>query len=183
MYPLEDVGGWWEAEDVATGTPRVAQGVSLGLAGCGGTGPLAPGTYQVYATTVDSVGTARGSAGPWDLTVAEGGPEARALPDGFPDVPLLGGRLVTAHRHGDGWAAEIVAPGADRARAATDLLVEAAERVPGSDPADPAALTWPYEGVLFTGAGVALPAWAVQAVASQTPDGEPSVVYILTPRS
>lgn len=182
VYPLEDVGGWWGAQETGTGTPRAAQSVRLGLAGCKGSGPLPAGTYQVWATTVDSVGTARGAAGPWDLTIADEEPVARSLPDGFPDIPLVGGRLVTAHRHGAGWAAEIVAPGADRAEAAMGLLVAEAERVPGSDPGDLDALTWPYEGVVFTGAGVALPGWAVQPVASQTPDGEPSVVYILTPR-
>lgn len=180
LYPLEDVDEWWDAREVGadagTGTPRAAQGVRLGLAGCRGSGPLPAGTYQVWATTVDSVGTARGAAGPWDLTIAAGDTETYALPDGFPDVPLVRGRLVTAHRHGAGWAAEIVTPGADRARAATDLLVAEALRVTGTDPTTDSS-------VRLTGAGVGLPGWTVQAVASQTPDGDPSVVYILTPRS
>lgn len=182
VYPLEGVGEWWDAQDVATGGPRAAQGVALGLVGCRGTGPLPPGVYQVWATTVDSVGTARGAAGPWDLTVAEGEAEARALPDGFPDVPLLPGRLVAAHRHGTGWAAEVVAPGAGRGQQATALLAAEAERVGGLAPDEGVTATWPRAGVGFTQAGVALPGWTVRAVASQTPGGEPSVVYIIAPR-
>lgn len=185
VYPLEDVaGGWWEAATTSSGETRVAQGMELGLSGCDGSGQLAAGTYQVWATTVDSVGTARGAAGPWDLVVADDQPTSRSLPDGFPtDVPLIDGRLVTAHRHGAGWAAEIVTPGADRAAVATTQLRAAAARTDdgGSDgteaavvPTDPAL---PYSGV-----DVELPGWAVRAVASQTPAGEPSVVYVLTPR-
>lgn len=182
VYPLEDVGEWWDAQDVATGAPRAAQGVTLHLAGCRGQGLLPAGPYEVWATTVDSVGVARGASGPWDLTVAEGEPEARTLPDGFPDVPLVKGRLVTAHRHGAGWAAEVVAPGTDRAEQATDLLVAEAERLAGVTD-DRAADTSPHSDVGLTPAGVTLPGWTVRAVASQTPDGRPSVVYILTPRS
>ncbi|GIG40532.1 hypothetical protein [Cellulomonas phragmiteti] len=183
VYPLEETDRrWWEVVETSGGALRVAQTVELGLTACDGSGALPPGTYQVYATTVDAVGTARGAAGPWDVEVAADDATPHALPDGFPqDVPLIDGRLVAAHRHGDGWAAEIVTPGNDRGTVAVSLLAPVALR---SDhvPADAMVLGPPYQDVVVTRAGVELPGWAVRAVASRTPAGEPSVVYILTAR-
>lgn len=180
VYPLDDGDeSWWQTAQTATGATRVAQDFELGLSACDGSGALPAGGYQVWATTVDSARTARGAAGPWDLVVADQDPERHALPDGFPtDVPLVDGVLVTAHRHGDGWAAEIVTPGADRGTVAWSALTSAARRA-GSDVT---AATGPSSAEPWSGATVDLPEWSVRAVASQTPAGEPSVVYVLTPR-
>lgn len=183
VYPLEETRDrWWQPAVTSTGAVRVAQNTSLGFAACDGSGQLSPGTYQVYATTVDAVGTARGAAGPWDLEIAQDDPTRHHLPDGFPDeVPLIDGRLVTAHRHGAGWAAEVVTPGQDRALVATRLLAEAARDGDDTATSPRSTLSPPYDA-LAQDSTVALPGWSVRAVASQTPTGEPSVVYVLMPQ-
>ncbi|MBO3088353.1 hypothetical protein [Cellulomonas dongxiuzhuiae] len=183
VYPLEDAEDrWWQTAETSTGALRVAQNTTLGFTACDGSGQLPPGTYQLYATTVDAVGIARGAAGPWDLEIVQDDPTRHQLPDGFPDeVPLVDGRLVAAHRHGAGWAAEIVSPGQDRAAVATALLAEAARDADDTGTSARSALSPPYDA-LSSGTPVALPGWSVRAVASQTPGGELSVVYVLMPQ-
>jgi len=184
VYPLEDAGHRWQIAETSTGVQRVAQSAALGFTACDGTGKLPSGTYQVYATIADSVGTARGSAGPWDVEIAQDD-EATShdLPDGFPaDVPLIPGRLVSADQHGSGWTVEIATPGNDRATIATTMLAHEGLRGSGVGDWDGYVLPAPFTNVLFSGAGVELPGWAVLAAASRTADGEPSVVYTLTRR-
>lgn len=182
VHPL--AGGdehWWQTSTSSDGELIVSQSMSLPLDACDGSGPLPAGTYQVWATTVDAEGDARGAAGPWDLVVAEEVDDVHELPDGFPDVPLVDGRLVAAHRHGDGWAAEVVTPGEDRVDVATLLLETVGERADGTGPGG-VLTSRPAPGtVVVTREGTALTGWSVRAVASRTPDGQPSVVYILTP--
>ncbi|UZN02426.1 hypothetical protein [Cellulomonas sp. S1-8] len=186
VYGLEPEGDvWWDTLPDEQGTIDVAQRVPLDLVACDGSGGLPLGEYDVWVTTVDSLGAARGSAGPWALTVASDVPTATDLPDGFPrTVPLVDGRVVAAHRHGDGWAAEVVTLGDDRARLAADLLSRVALYVDstGAGLPGPPSATGPVGSAPWV-SGVAVPGWLVRVVASQTPDAEPSVVYVLTPTS
>ncbi|SFJ77473.1 hypothetical protein [Cellulomonas sp. KH9] len=157
----------------------VAQRTPMGLTACDGSGPLLPGEYDVWVTTVDAAGTAHGAAGPWELTVAAADTRlSERLPDDFPrDVPLIGGRLVAAHPHGTGWAAEVAAAGEDRGRVAWGLLADAQAQShddPVTVPPDPLSGATPWDGYHVDG-------WLVDAIPSRTADGEPSVVYILRP--
>ncbi|MBO0899520.1 hypothetical protein J1G42_06040 [Cellulomonas sp. zg-ZUI222] len=179
LHALRGSKTFWTQSLVDGGPGPIAQRTPMGLAACDGSGPLLPGEYDVWVTAVDAAGTAHGAAGPWELTVApaERRLDAR-LPDGFPrDVPLIGGRLVAAHPHGAGWAAEVAADGEDRGRVAWDLLADAqaeSHDEPVTVPPDPLSGAMPW-------AGYHVDDWLVDAIPSRTADGEPSVVYVLRP--
>ncbi len=182
VHALAGAAPWLETGHFLDEPDTVAQLTPLSLTACDGSGALLPGDYDVWATTLDEEGRAHGSAGPWELTVAPGSPRITGLPDGFPRaVPLVAGTLVTAHRHGDGWAAEVVTPGEDRAVAAARLLHDALPQDDGS----PVGLSSPTvardRALAAAWEGIELPGWRVRVVPSHTPDGEPSLVYVLAP--
>ena len=178
VYGLESADDlWWTTTQAREGVTGVAQDMALDLTACDGSGPLDAGTYDVWATTVDSQGDARGSSGPWEVTVALQEPRVDDLPEDFPDhVRIIDGRLVTAHRHGAGWAAEVVTHGDDRAKVAAHLLEQVA-----LPPSDETSLLAETRNVPLGGSATHVRGWVVWTIPSQTPDGEPSVVYVLIP--
>jgi len=184
---VEDAGtdGAWYGL-LGDGRLEVGWSALLDLTSCLTGDRLPAGTYDVWAAQ-ESDGVVRRTAGPWSVTATAAQPAVTGLPDGFPaEVPLVGGRLVAAHPHGSGWAAEIETPGDDRAALANALLTDAAA-AGGSTSHGFAveesetlarALTYTYT---FDQDGVRLPGWTVRVVPSHTVDGAPSVVYVLRP--
>jgi hypothetical protein len=131
--------------------------------------PLPAGEYSVYVSYAED--GERAAAGPWSLTLLDMPPAVTGLPDGFPvdDVPLIGGRLVSATpmrgSSGEGWSVQIAVDGDDAAMEAVRLL--------GDDLPSGSALA-PPPGVSFPVAG-----WDVTVAPSTTEDGEPTVVYTI----
>ncbi len=164
-----------------------ARTVRLPLTSCAGE-PLPAGRYEVRgAAAVLGIADAHGEphlgSESWWIDIAKDQPPVTGLPDGFPtDVPLIGGRLVSAQRHGDGWAAEVATPGDDRLTVASDLVATVAVSGAGRSSF---TVTGGHESPqveMFASQGaVVVPGWTVQIRESTTPDGRESVVYVLTP--
>ena len=136
--------------------------------------PLPAGEYGVYVSYDPGDGR-RTVAGPWPLTLLTSSPAPTDLPDGFPveEVPLIGGRLLSATpmglSSGSGWGLEIAVDGADAAAEAVRLLSD--------DVPMPSSISTSSEGYYAVGA------WEVRVAASESVDGEPTVVYTVRPTS
>ncbi|QCB92803.1 hypothetical protein [Cellulomonas shaoxiangyii] len=150
-------------------------GQLLPLEACDTGERLPAGPYAVWtlrASTDAGGGPGTGAqkelAGPWPIDVAPPPRGLSRLPEDFPhDLPVVGDRLVSVAPHGDGWGVEVAAEGHDRDVVAAQALRDAGavERVGNQ--------SYPVQR---TPSG-----WDVVVHASTTPDGEPSVVYIVQP--
>ena len=120
------------------------------------------GEYSVYVSFAEAGG--RAVAGPWSLSLLAMPPAPTGFPEGFPvdDVPLIGGRLVSATpmdgSSGEGWGVEIAVDGDDAATEAVRLL--------GDDRVDQLGASAPARHYLLRG-GV-----EVGVAASTSADGE-----------
>jgi hypothetical protein len=138
--------------------------------------PLPAGRYDVYATFLDPATGAVTATTSWPVDLLPAATRMVGLPAGFPaDVPLLSGRLVTAHRQADGWVAEIAVDATDNVNAAVHLIVDSgAGRTTRS--VDASSLPAPFFDV-------ETPDWHVTITRATSPDGGYSVIYQLTPAS
>ena len=132
--------------------------------------PLPAGTYSVYVSYAEA--GERAVAGPWSLSLLDMPPAPTGLPEGFPidDVPLIGGRLVSAtplRGSSGGWGVEIAVDGDDAAAEAVRLLD--GDRTTLSSLSPPPGLTFPVAG------------WEVGVAPSTSADGERTVVYTIVP--
>ncbi|WP_421743425.1 hypothetical protein [Cellulomonas sp.] len=161
-------GDYWFTSPVASGLASAMLDVDLSTCaspGDPGGVPLPSGDYSVYLTYTET--GERVVEGPWLLTLLAPPPAATGLPAGFPldDVPLIGGRLVSATPMGtsdeDGWGVEIAVDGDDAAAVAERLLGPSLDMTP--------------DGYFRAGA------WEVRIAPSETPDGERTVVYTVRP--
>jgi hypothetical protein len=148
--------------------------VSSSLSTCAAPGepggdPLPAGEYGVWVSYETGDGE-RAVTGPWSVTLLTPPPAPTGLPAGFPvdDVPLVGGRLLSAGRSGDGWGVEIAVDG-------DDAVSEAIRALGEPTPLVPTVSFSPY-GYYPVGD------WEVHVAASVSADGEPSVVYAIRPR-
>jgi hypothetical protein len=168
----DDVPGLLVSQVVEDGEVSLLWTSTVDVVACDTGGALPSGDYEVWATHAGTDGVER-VVGPYDLTLAAEQPSvASSLPADFPPgVPLVGGRLVSATRDGDRWTVEVATPATDREVAALRMLSAAALRTGG---AAGEMLTAPDGGIVLDG-------WSVRVTPTSTSDGEPSVVYVLTP--
>ncbi|GIG22158.1 hypothetical protein Cch01nite_28820 [Cellulomonas chitinilytica] len=138
--------------------------------------PLPAGQYQAYATFLDPATGAVTVAGSWPLDLLPAPTRMVGLPADFPaDVPLLGGRLITAHKDDDAWVAEVGVDAVDNVNAAAHLIVDEGAGRPSG----------PIENGIVPAriSRVETPDWHVEISQATTPDGQSSVLYRLTPQS
>ncbi|KQR17106.1 hypothetical protein [Cellulomonas sp. Leaf334] len=164
--------------------------LELGLQGCDESGDLPPGTYDLYvAYDTDSAGGAeadripedRALAGPWTVDLLAAEPQPTGLPSEFPtdELPLAGGRLVSAERLSpsptSGWRVVVEVDGDDALRQSVELLA-----LPGHDTTrtveqavDGATATTSLEG--------SIAGWDVTIAAELTEAGDQSITYTFVP--
>jgi hypothetical protein len=131
------------------------------------------GSYSLTAVATDN-GNATTTSTAVSITVSNAPPPPTGLPAGFPvdDVPLVGGRLLSATAQGSGvnkgWGVEIAVDGDDAVTEAIRALGEPEPLVPTVD--------FTPDGYYPVGD------WEVRVAAAVSADDEPSVVYTIRPR-
>lgn len=177
----------WVDQQAGSAIP-VGNGSAPNLVTCatrgsaGGGDALPAGSYTAYPVVEYSDssvpgGIVRAVGAPSPLTLLPTAPAMSGLPDAFPvDVPIIGGRLVEATELdgslASGWVVTVAVDG-------TDGFTRAVDALRGFSP------TWQTTGVPASGgdtAGATVGRWDVAVHAGLTDDGQPTVMYRLTPR-